>query len=330
MKKFITLTILLCSLKGIAQINEFIPFNSSQLPTPFLWNNVVWPEMNLQSDPQNPSTNDKTLRKMMILNEGFASAQIENLPTTSELRENVMEKKKLNGITSISIAEIQYSYFDTIGIQNGLISATPSGILYSGNINPVLSETTLLMHLNLSRFDETTIHFRLDSENFYSTYEDAPDEIRIDFDDGYGFRSIQMNITIDITYSSGLDDRLITAEVVRGDNISQSTNILKKIDCQSSFPSPDVLSPFPTDQGDNLPWQISTITTDNRYVCGNAYTLTSGAFDKPFIFVEGIDFNLDRTKKQNGEFGWCQFTSGINEVGYDYSMIHRMPVFLNH
>jgi uncharacterized Zn-binding protein involved in type VI secretion len=90
--------------------------------------------------------------------------------------------------------------------------------------------------------------------------------------------------------------------------------------------SPDT-SPWPMVDGD-YPYEISTYT-DNQMIYGHAYVKlgADGVFDKPFLFVEGIDFGTDRTATRNGTFGWSELVSG-NENGI-YSMLSLMPIFLD-
>ncbi len=85
---------------------------------------------------------------------------------------------------------------------------------------------------------------------------------------------------------------------------------------------------------DNAPWgngstfQIDTLL-GNNLVKGNAYTLFSsdGIFDKPFVFVEGIDFGNDHLPTRNGTFGWDAFSAG-SATG-QYAMLQLMPYWID-
>ena len=85
---------------------------------------------------------------------------------------------------------------------------------------------------------------------------------------------------------------------------------------------------------DTAPWatdntfQIDTLL-GNNLVKGNAYTLFSddGVFDKPFVFVEGIDFGNDHLPTRNGTFGWDAFSSG-SATG-QYAMLQLMPYWID-
>jgi hypothetical protein len=85
---------------------------------------------------------------------------------------------------------------------------------------------------------------------------------------------------------------------------------------------------------DTAPWQVSTsfqldTLLGSNLVKGNAYTLlsTDGIFDKPFIFVEGIDFGTDHNPTRNGTFGWDAFSSG-STTG-QYAMLQLMPYWID-
>ena len=85
---------------------------------------------------------------------------------------------------------------------------------------------------------------------------------------------------------------------------------------------------------DTAPWQVSSsfeidTLVGNNLVKGNAYTLlsTDGVFDKPFVFVEGIDFGNDHLPTRNGTFGWDAFSSG-SATG-QYAMLQLMPYWID-
>jgi len=85
---------------------------------------------------------------------------------------------------------------------------------------------------------------------------------------------------------------------------------------------------------DTAPWQVSSsfeidTLVGNDFVKGNAYTMLSedGIFDKPFVFVEGIDFGTDHLPTRNGTFGWDAFSSG--SVTGQYAMLQLMPYWID-
>ena len=101
--------------------------------------------------------------------------------------------------------------------------------------------------------------------------------------------------------------------------------MLKSGACASGYPLPD---PFPWPQVSyQYPWRIIAPWEDGE-VRGNAYLLLSedGVFDRPFIFVEGIDFGTEISVYRNGSFGWAEFTCGASE---NYPFLAQMPDLLD-
>lgn len=86
----------------------------------------------------------------------------------------------------------------------------------------------------------------------------------------------------------------------------------------------------------NSPWPVNPGTSyeisawyNSQEVKGNAYVRLSqdGVFDKPFIFVEGIDFGYDHSETRNGSFGWENFTRSNFSDGYQ--MLNDLPGMLD-
>ncbi len=85
---------------------------------------------------------------------------------------------------------------------------------------------------------------------------------------------------------------------------------------------------------DTAPWQTNNsfqldTLLGNNLVKGNTYALMSadGVFDKPFVFVEGIDFGTDHNDTRNGTFGWDAFSSGASTG--QYAMLELMPYWID-
>jgi hypothetical protein len=85
------------------------------------------------------------------------------------------------------------------------------------------------------------------------------------------------------------------------------------------------LPPWESDD-EAFPWMIET-EFEEQTIKANAYVKYSydspGILDKPFLFVEGIDFNkTEHYPTRNGDFGWCQFAGGNDPK---YSFLYNMP-----
>jgi hypothetical protein len=89
-----------------------------------------------------------------------------------------------------------------------------------------------------------------------------------------------------------------------------------------------ILTPDIAPWGNGSTFQIDTLL-GNSLVKGNVYPLFSsdGVFDKPFVFVEGIDFGNDHLPTRNGTFGWDAFSSG-SATG-QYAMLQLMPYWID-
>jgi hypothetical protein len=135
----------------------------------------------------------------------------------------------------------------------------------------------------------------------------------VDFDDGQGWRLLNMGAPYVVSYDNVTNDRIIHFRFTSEEGTLFTSTKLKASSVTGCSLLPH--SP-PWMENENLPWRIST-SFQGSEVAGNAYTLWSedGVFDKPFVFVEGIDFNLQQWQGQIGDFGWCQFL-GHDEVNY--------------
>ena len=134
-----------------------------------------------------------------------------------------------------------------------------------------------------------------------------------DFQDGLGWKLLEEGVPNVVIYDNAVDDKIIRFRFTSDEGIFFSSTQLKG----SSVTGCNLLPhspPWLLDE--NLPWRIST-SYQGQQVSGNAYTLWSddGIFDKPFLFVEGIDFNMQQWHAQIGDFGWCQFM-GNDQANY--------------
>ena len=84
-------------------------------------------------------------------------------------------------------------------------------------------------------------------------------------------------------------------------------------------------TPWPVNAGTN--YEVS-VWYGNQEMKANTYVRVSddGLFDKPFIFVEGIDFGRDHSETRNGRFGWENFTRAQDND--DYQNLDDLPGML--
>jgi hypothetical protein len=136
--------------------------------------------------------------------------------------------------------------------------------------------------------------------------------IQADFGNGQGWLDVQWDEIIQIQYPNASEDRHIKIKFLRDNQLLKSGFHLRSGGGQTAIGE---LNPAPWPTTNSIhPWRISVIEGEHL-IKAHAYTLTSpdGIFDKPFIFVEGVDFGTDISPKRNGTFGWYEFSSGQSE-----------------
>lgn len=239
-------------------------------------------------------------------------------------RENIKTNMRL---TPISILELKYNKLDEAAAQNGQLYIAGQQLYQTLGSNVFQSASTLIMHVDIKDYDDNAIHFVLNEDTYFQNYGSLPSQVRIDFDNGAGFQVVNFGQVVDVQYSDYSNDKTLRVDIDRDTQTHMGALILKHNDCTSNFPDPTYPVPWTTDNDANYPWQISI---NDQQIKGNAYLALSedGVFDKPFIFVEGIDFETNTGKQRNGTFGWCQFTSGNSDAEYDYAILARMPLLL--
>jgi hypothetical protein len=273
----------------------------------------------------------------------------------------IFEQAKTENCYPISMLDIHYHDFDTdVTLQNYIaFNGTKFQNVPGTNGNPYEEKAACISWIGAETFESNVIKFKLSSQHFITNKQSLPAKIYIDFDDDLGYRLIHFDEIITVDYSSFTTDRYI--KTILQHSGSDDTKSITRIKYAISFrPCETTQFPFPStppwletdtqtlldpdmEEGRQIsPWFIS-VPYESRFVKANAFTLTSedGVFDKPFIFVEGIDFGRDNNMTliheiyQNGTFGWCQFSSGFLDPNpedtddYGYDMLHLMPGFLN-
>lgn len=186
------------------------------------------------------------------------------------------------------------------------------------------SQEVFSIYIDWSDYLPGSYELVLPSNQIYSPHADALSNFSVDFDDGLGFRSVDVDVPITVEYDGSAAERNITFRADKGGSTLQAGFNLKSMPCDNGFGLPD-LPPWGS-ESEAFPWRIST-TFNGSTVRGNAYTLMSndGIFDKPFLFVEGIDFGSEISAYRNGSFGWHTFVCGDSPL---YPFLELMPVML--
>jgi pimeloyl-ACP methyl ester carboxylesterase len=251
------------------------------------------------------------------------------VPDFEALREELNTIRRDEGIIPIVIADLRFQRLSETAITSGWIYAAPEGLFQqAGSGDIFVTERTLTLLVDIPRYRRGEMTFRLLPSHYLQNIGSLPQTIRLDFDDGAGWRTVLPGQLIEVDYS-GLDGpRHIRLEIQRNGETRRSGTRTEAIQCISDYDDPHPAVPWYTTGNPDLPWEIRT-EVDGQMVYANAYYLPSGEFDKPFIFVEGIDFDYYTSATCNGSFGWCEFTSGIDHPDYPYAMLSRMPQMLD-
>jgi hypothetical protein len=314
---------------SMAQIDSlYIHLDTTQLSTNFFWDEQVDANLPNGVDDFYPISSSRSSQLFKLLKRFEVHPENNLIPQLTALRQNNRLLKQAQGIIPITIADVRYNKIDTNAVIAGQLFMLGDQLFQTEQTSAFVESKLLVTHLDLKHYAAGTHTFRLTPDRYLHNYATIPTLIQMDFGDGLGFREVTFNQNIQVTYTSNMSDIEIKTQVFRGDEVHLGALILKSNNCMSTYDQPDATSPFPNNGTLEFPWLINT-QFDGTEICGNVYPLVTGAFDKPLIFVEGIDFNQDRLPDCNGDFGWCQLTSGIDAPGYDYSMLARMPQFLD-
>lgn len=260
-----------------------------------------------------------------------------------EHKDNVAHSE---GCWSMALLDIEYVDFRADALQAGLVYRSDGNFQHNEGCaaSPCLWKDALVLWVDAPHIAARAYRFKMPAAASISNYESIPQSVLIDFDDGLGWRVLLAEQVYDVDYSDELRDRVVRCELRRdGYAVKRSSCMLRSASeldpCSTTtFPYPD-FAPWTSDEAH--PWDLQ-VNTDEGTVNGRAYTLlsTDGVFDKPFVFVEGIDFGLDRDghpiheEHRHGTFGWCEFTSGFqdpdvtDDLVYGYDDLHLMPELL--
>jgi pimeloyl-ACP methyl ester carboxylesterase len=319
----------LCHHISFGQLDSmYYNLDTTQLTTNFFWDELrdsafpPQPDDLISLSPERVKTTLMQLHRHQLNNN---TSIVQNYDQFELANQNLRQQYQSIPLT---IVDLRYNCLDTNAMIDGRLIFSEDHLIQLPNTSVFSEKKTTLLYADLEEYEAGTYSFRLDPSHFIHNYDELPSSIRIDFGDGLGLREITIGQTIEVSYTTIEETRNLHAEIIRGDEVHHGLMLLRSNNCISSFASPTYPAPFPNNATSEFPWLIST-EYEGVSICGNAYTLVTGAFDKPLIFVEGIDFNRNRSAERNGDFGWCQLTSGIDDPSYDYSMLARMPILLN-
>jgi hypothetical protein len=250
------------------------------------------------------------------------------------------------GCYSIAVMDLLYLDFHEDALTNGMMYRENGDFHHAPGCtqSPCLQKESCVLWIDAPHIQSRVYLFMLSAQSFVSNYDEVPDSVLIDFDDGLGWRQLQSNEDYEIDYTGQTRNRLVRCRVFRNGHATKHASCLLKYNDEydvcgtSGMPLPGTP---PWSSSTENPWDVQ-VEFEGNWVKGRAYTLISpdGVFDKPFLFVEGIDFGIDRDGhpihdwQRHGTFGWCEFASGFqdpdvnDDIIYGYDDLHLMPQLL--
>ncbi|WP_306640950.1 T9SS type A sorting domain-containing protein [Sanyastnella coralliicola] len=249
-----------------------------------------------------------------------------NIPSAQMLRQSAKARKSLDTVIPIHLAAGVYDDLVANAFGLGLLAMIEDQFIdISGPLeSPVYQEEFFAIYLDFDRYTEGTYLFQLSSD-FFFTELGVMSDVMIDFDDGLGFQPLEPNQVREVSYESQDVDRHIRFKATINEQEYRSGMKVRSAGGESAIPLPN-LPPWEP-ENPIFPWRVQVEYEDTN-VYANAYTLTSedNQFDRPFIFVEGIDFGFDASVLRNGTFGWYEFSSGQST---EYPFLYNSPEMIN-
>ncbi len=311
-------------------------FIAAQLPQSFsglteevLTNGYFLPLSGKLSIPPNGSGND-TLTANTAQNAVHAlhkSAMSSNtIPSIIDLLNASRAAKANTNSIPLNIFDINYTDLHPNAYEEGWVATIDDVVtdLTDADTNPYVTNRGFTFFIDWDHYLPGTYAVILPTDGIHSNVSGDFSSLSIDFDDGLGFRGLTPGVPLTVVYDDSGIDRTIRLQAQKGGSTLNANYQMRAMTCSSGIPEPEP-APWPA-ESEEMPWRIST-QFNGTTVRGNAYTLMSedGVFDKPFIFIEGIDFGLDVSRLRNGSFGWNEFACGASE---NYPFMERMPDLL--
>jgi len=327
MKHLITICALLVVLHAECQLTApFALLDSTFLQTEFLSNQSpglisLKSRNGISAESSTPGQGKQLVLEM--LESQFSDPAFTNL---SELRANTTERLVQEHAVPLIILDFNYESLLPWAIDSGFVD-TAGGYFQHllPDVNPFYQEELFAAFTFQSKLPVEGARILLTEEFFFSNKE-QPDLKEIQLQDGQGFIPFEWGDVLDLppTLEEYKIQLKFTSELVKR---KASSRILAMSCTSNIFPD---LPPWPSVDA-YFPWKIQS-TWNDELVEASAYVKfgnesQNGLFTKPFIFVEGIDFNTtDQYPMSHGDFGWCQFSSGTDP---NYSFLYNAPTMID-
>ncbi len=327
MKHFFASLAIFWMLRAEAQlVDPFANLDTNFMTTKYFANQSPGLISLKERNGQNSSSTSPGQGKQLVLEMLESQYSGIEFSSLSELRESTAERLIESHAVPLVILDFNYDcllpwaidsgFVDTLG---GLFNHLPPGH------NPFCKEELFSAFTFQSKLPAENARILLAEEFFFSNKE-QPDFMEISLNNGQTFNPFNWGDVIDLPPSH--DAYTLFLKFKRGTVHRKAIAKTNVMNCVTSV-YPDLPPWSPLDS--NYPWKIQT-TWNDQVVEANAFVKfgsdsNDGRFTKPFIFVEGIDFNYsDVYPFVNGDFGWCQFSSGTDP---DYSFLYNAPIMID-
>jgi len=188
-----------------------------------------------------------------------------------------------------------------------------------------------------NKTEEDSVFFLFNKNTYFTNTNEQLLSVEMDINDGNGYHVVSFNIPKLVIFGSDGEKDLklkISTTGVTYYTIYELSKVAPA--CIAPYP-PDIPS-WPIFNPSISQWSIqANIPYNDTLATGNAYLKYSydGKLDKPFILVEGIDFNDTETHNplQNGDLGWCGIFGGGNNATTDpdyddYFFLKKYPTLI--
>lgn len=326
MKKatFAASLLLLCNVLAAQLPEPFQGLNHEALTTGYflpLSGKLVVPPKGTGESALNAQTAPDVFHALHLA--GYSSSSLPSLVNWLSVSKTI---KSTQALIPMTLIDLMYDDLHPDAYSEGWV-ATIDGVVTdvgSSGATPYDQKRAFALLVDWDLYLPGTYSLMLDQAHVYTNVPGGFTSLEIDFDDGLGFRPLQPGIALSVTYTESEVSRLIRLQADKNGESLQAAYFMKGTSCNSNIDLPD-LPPWPMGPL-AFPWRIGA-EFNGEWVQGNAYTLlgADGVFDKPFIFVEGIDFENEVSTYRNGGFGWAQFVCGATE---NYPFMALMPQLL--
>jgi pimeloyl-ACP methyl ester carboxylesterase len=299
----------------------FINLDKTKMPTGFLFERVIsnFSGMENYSGHTDSIINETQWLQMYFELKHFAEFSPSALPSINDVI-NSGKAQNETGKIPVGFINMNINRIKPFALDSGLLYMQNEQLFEnSNNTQSPYDSMRVFAVFPLGPIEaQKGAEFRIDSSFYFSNTSEYPNIIEIDFDDGFGFRTLTFGDAINITYPDTGSIIITTRVIYTADTLYSRTAVViggiiplqANIAAAAAEPCCDDFDAgvyFPPDEIIYLNGGRAYI----KYGGGNS----DKKMRKPFIFVEGIDFNSYKQEQEvgdpdigtrHGDLGWKQ------------------------